>query len=66
MKYKGFVEIGYVGCKHEFEFEIDDKELATKFKTEKAREKHIEEIAFECVLECIDWNYKEDYGKEKV
>ena len=63
MKYKGHISTGYVGCKQEFEFEIDDEELAG-FKTIKEREKFITDMAFECAMECIEWYYQEDDGTE--
>lgn len=48
-KYRGRVSTNRVGSTVTFEFEVDDK----------ATEEQINEIALECMWECIEMNYEE-------
>jgi len=48
-KFKGYVCIGLVGCKREFEFEVEDDCSIDE----------IEEIAQDEALQVVDWYFEE-------
>lgn len=48
-KFKGHVEMGLVGCKREFEFEVEDD----------ATEDEIEETGRDAMFNIISWGYEE-------
>ena len=48
-KYKGYVKTDRAGSTTEFEFEVEDD----------ATEEQIQEIALECMWDCIEMNYEE-------
>ena len=54
-KYKGRVSTNRVGSEVTFEFEIEDN----------ATEKQIEEIALECMWDCIEMTYEEVESEDK-
>ena len=49
--FKGSISNGYYNCRREFEFVIDDEDL------ENMTEEEIDEIAFESMLQGIEWDY---------
>lgn len=51
-KIVGYVMTDRVGSKSEFEFEIDDDELAH------LSEREIDDMALEAMYERIEWNYE--------
>ncbi len=52
--YKGYVKTNRVGSTVEFEFDMPNN----------ATEKEIEEIALECMWDCIEMNYEEVESEE--
>jgi hypothetical protein len=56
MKIKISVSIGLVGCKQEETIEIDDEELDGY--DEKGRNRLLDEIALEHVMQMIEWGWK--------
>lgn len=57
-KFKGFVSVGLVGCKKEFEFEVDDEDLAY-CETNAAREELIDEVFEQAKMDYVDWWWEE-------
>lgn len=57
-KFKGFVSVGLVGCKKEFEFEVDDRDLADCM-TSGDREELINEVFEQVKMDYVNWWWEE-------